>query len=212
MNRTTLSLLTIALGFSAMSPLPALAQAPKGGGAVFVMTNSVERNQVIAYARDANGALTGGERFDTGGRGSGGQTAPFASQGSITLSQDHTLLFAVNAGSGTISVFGVFGSALRLIDETLSGGSEPVAVAQQGSLVYVLNAGGQGSVVGFRLDNHGRLVQIDNSQVFLTTFAGNSGGSSLSFSPDGHYLLVTERVAGHVDRSEERRVGKECLE
>ena len=34
---------------------------------------------------------------------------------------------------------------------TPSGGSSPVAVAQRGALVYVVNAGGQGSVVGFRL-------------------------------------------------------------
>jgi hypothetical protein len=40
------------------------------------------------------------KEFPTGGRGSGGVTDPLGSQGSLTLSQDHSLLFAVNARNG----------------------------------------------------------------------------------------------------------------
>jgi hypothetical protein len=42
-------------------------------------------------------ARTGG-RVSTGGRGTGGVTDPLESPGSLTLSQDHSLLFAVNGG------------------------------------------------------------------------------------------------------------------
>src|SRR5712671_5488175 len=80
--------------------------------AVFAMTNSVEGNQIIAYSRAANGSLVQRNHYPTGGRGSGGTTDPLASQGSLTLSQDHSLLFAVNAGSGDISVFRVNGANL----------------------------------------------------------------------------------------------------
>lgn len=78
--------------------------------AVFVMTNSVEANQIIAYSRAADGSLVLRNHYATGGRGSGGTTDPLGSQGSLTLSQDRSLLFAVNAGTGNLSVFRVRGA------------------------------------------------------------------------------------------------------
>jgi hypothetical protein len=51
--------------------------------------------------------------------GSGGSDDPPGSQGSSTLSEDYTLLFAVNAGSGETSVFEGRGSDLLLVDKTL---------------------------------------------------------------------------------------------
>jgi len=75
------------------------------------------------------------DRFATGGRGSGGNNDPLESQGLLTLSQDHSLQFAVNAGSGSISVFSVHGSRLSLVDKVISGGSEPDALAQHGNLM-----------------------------------------------------------------------------
>jgi len=68
-------------------------------GAVFVMNNSASRNQIISFTRAADGSLQKDGTFATGGRGSGGVTDPLESQGSLTLSQDRSLLFAVNAGS-----------------------------------------------------------------------------------------------------------------
>jgi 6-phosphogluconolactonase len=165
-------------------------------GAVFVMTNNVDRNEVIAYRRASDGSLQEGDRFATGGRGSGGNNDPLESQGSLTLSHDHSLLFTVNAGSGTISVFNVHGSTLSLVDEVISGGSEPNAVAQHGNLVYVSNVGGSSSVVGFRLD-HGKVTQIPNSTRFLST--NNSGTGGLAFSPDGRFLVVVERLTNSID-------------
>jgi 6-phosphogluconolactonase (cycloisomerase 2 family) len=107
------------------------------------------------------------------------------------------LLFAVNGGSGEISVFLVHGSDLSLVDKVLSGGAEPNAVAQHGNLVYVLNVGGSSNVVGFRLNAGGQLRQIRNSIRFLTT--NNSEAASLAFSPDGQFLVVTERATNNID-------------
>ena len=164
--------------------------------AVFLMTNSADRNEVIAFTRTAEGSLQESGRFASGGRGSGGNTDPLESQGSLALSQDHQLLFAVNAGSGEISVFRVLGATLELVDRVSSGGSEPNAIAQHGGLVYVLNAGGSSGVVGFVL-NGNRLTQIPNSTRFLST--NTSGAASISFSPDGRFLAVTERLTNRVD-------------
>ena len=164
--------------------------------AVFVMTNDAESNEVIAYERTAYGTLSNPHRYKTDGRGSGGKVDPLASQGSLTLSQDNSLLFAINAGSGTISVFRVDGSRLFLLDRAPTEGSEPNAVAQHGSLVYVLNTAGSSSVVGFRLQS-GKLARIPDSLRFLS---GNGVGSaSLAFSPDGRFLLVTERTTNRID-------------
>jgi 6-phosphogluconolactonase len=197
MHRVTRGLLMIIVGIGGASPILCAAQQGNSPGAVFVMTNAADKNEVIAYERAADGSLHGGNRFDTEGRGSGGVTDPLESQGSLTLSQDHSVLFAVNAGSGNISVFGVHHAVLSFLNKVPSGGSQPVAVAEHQNLVYILNSGGSGSVVGFQLGFGGQLKQIDNSTAFLT--ANVTGGASIAFSPDGQFLLVTERLANNID-------------
>jgi 6-phosphogluconolactonase (cycloisomerase 2 family) len=164
--------------------------------AVFIMSNSADQNEVIAFAQAAEGTLTESGRFPTGGRGSGGNNDPLESQGSLTLSQDRSLLFAVSAGSGEISVFRVHGSALVLSDKVRSEGSEPNAIAQHGSLVYVLNTGGSSNVAGFVLEGD-HLHYINNSLSFLST--NTSGAASIAFSPDGTLLAVTERLTNDID-------------
>jgi 6-phosphogluconolactonase (cycloisomerase 2 family) len=185
--------LTLAIALSA----PSSAQTSGTAGAVFAMTNSASKNEIVAYKRATDGSLQERKTFSTGGRGSGGLTDPLGSQGSLILSPNHSLLFAVNAGSGEISVFQVHGATLSLIDKAPSGGSEPVAVAQHGNLVYVVNAGGTSNVVGFRWNDNDKLKQIDGSIRYLTS--PNSGAASASFSPDGQFLLVTEKLTNNID-------------
>jgi len=188
--------LMIGLAISLALPIRSSAQEA-GAGAVFVMTNAADRNEIIAYRRNTDGSLGRSRRFSTGGRGSGGTIDPLASQGSLTLTEDHSFLLAVNAGSGEISVFRVHEASLELVDVTACGGSEPVAVIQRGNLVYVVNAGGTSNVVGFSLDRNGKLRRIPNSTVFLTT--ANSGAASIAFSSDGRTLLVTEKATNRID-------------
>jgi len=199
MRKAVRTLLFVALAVSVVSTTRSNAQDRRSNGAhaVFVMTNAVGRNEVISFQRAADGSLQEGQTFATGGRGTGGVTDPLESQGSLTLSQDHSFLFAVNGGSGEISVFFVDGSKLLLVDKAVSGGAEPNAVAQHGSLVYVLNVGGSSNVVGFRLNARGQLRKIPNSTRFLTT--NNSEAASLAFSPDGQFLVVTERATNNLD-------------
>ena len=199
MRKAVRTLLFVALAVSVVSTTRSNAQDRHSNGAhaVFVMTNAVGRNEVISFQRAADDSLQEGQTFATGGRGTGGVTDPLESQGSLTLSQDHSFLFAVNGGSGEISVFFVDGSKLLLVDKAVSGGAEPNAVAQHGSLVYVLNVGGSSNVVGFRLNARGQLRKIPNSTRFLTT--NNSEAASLAFSPDGQFLVVTERATNNID-------------
>lgn len=104
-------ILAIAAGLQARGN----AQNSSQAGAVFVMTNAADRNEIIAYKRNADGSLQEGHNYPTGGRGSGGVTDPLGSQGSLTLAQDHSFLLAVNAGSGNISVFRVHGATLSTL-------------------------------------------------------------------------------------------------
>jgi len=197
MIKTIRALLIVMLAVSTGLPARSHAQDHASPGAVFVMTNAADRNEIVAYQRRADGSLKEGHSFATGGRGSGGTTDPLGSQGALTLTQDHAFLLAVNAGSGDISVFRVRGAMLSVVDKVPCGGSEPVAIAQHGDLVYVVNAGGSSNVTGFRMDKNGRLKPIPDSIAFLTT--GNSGAASLSFSPDGQFLLVTEKITNKID-------------
>src|SRR5258708_11920392 len=160
------------------------------------MTNNADANQVIAFQRDPNGSLHNPQSFGTDGRGSGGKVDPLASQGSLTLSTDGAWLFAVNAGSGSVSAFRVNGAQLELSDSVATEGSEPNSVAQFGSLVYVLNTAGSSGVVGFNF-NKGKLVRIQKALRFLSGNAVASG--SVAFSPDGRFLIVTEKATNNLD-------------
>jgi 6-phosphogluconolactonase len=197
MFKTSHLLLPAVLAMSAILPARSHAQTGSAAGAVFVMTNASDHNEIIAYKRGTDGSLQERQTFRTEGRGSGGVTDPLGSQGSLTLSQDHSLLFAVNAGSGDISVFWVKGANLSLAGKAPSAGSEPVAVAQYGNLVYVVNAGGSSNLQGFYLRKDGTLKHIADSTAYLST--GNSGASSLAFSPDGQFLLATEKLTNKID-------------
>jgi 6-phosphogluconolactonase (cycloisomerase 2 family) len=173
-------------------------------GAVFVQTDSPTGNTVVAYRRAADGTLTEAGRYATGGLGgvlSGSVVDHLASQGSLTLDRRHHALYAVNAGSDTLTVFGVAGDRLRRRDVVPSGGSFPVSVAAHGDRVYVLNARAGGTVQGFRRTGHG-LVAIPGSNRALgldptaTPEFVNTPGQ-VAFSPDGSQLLVTTKANGN---------------
>jgi 6-phosphogluconolactonase (cycloisomerase 2 family) len=198
MLKSIRGLLTVALSVGALTSTMYAANIFTGSSpTVFVMTNDTVKNEVLAYQRRQDGSFALKGRFATGGRGSGGTTDPLQSQGSLTLSGDHNLLFAINAGSGTISSFHLLGGLPILVDQETTGGAFPVAVAEHNGTVYVLNAGGNGAIVAFRADGLGRLSQIPNSTALLT--ATNSGGSSISVSPNGKTLVVVEKGPNNID-------------
>jgi 6-phosphogluconolactonase (cycloisomerase 2 family) len=198
MNHSFLTAAAVVAGVTLHAGLAAAAQ-PDGseGPAVFVMTNNADHNEVIAYRRTEIGTLLNPVRFRTGGRGSGGTVDPLASQGSLQLSGNKAWLLAANGGSGTLSVFRVDGSRLELSDEVPTEGSEPNAVAEHAGLIYVLNTAGTSSVVGFQLRG-GKLTRIPGSLRFLSENNGAFPGS-VAFSPDGHFLAVTEKATNLID-------------
>jgi 6-phosphogluconolactonase (cycloisomerase 2 family) len=171
--------------------------------AVFVQTDNLEGNQIVVYDQAWNGTLTPAGTYDTGGLGGaleGSVVDHLASQGSLTYDQQNNLLYAVNAGSNTISVFSVFGDHLALRQVLGSGGSFPVSIAAENGLVYVLNAEQGGVVQGFRvLFDH--LVPVPGSARSLglnptaTPQFVNTPGQ-VAFSADGSRLIVTTKANG----------------
>jgi len=201
-----------ALGLTGLAATQAGAQdaaaatsAPGGPNAVFVQTDNAAGNQIVAYHRHGDGALTLAGAFDTGGLGgvlNGSVVDHLASQGSLTYDPENNVLYAVNAGSNTVSVFSVKGDSLSLQQVISSGGSFPVSVSVHGDVVYVLNALGGGSVQGY-VSWFGRLVPLPRSNRNLgltiptdtTQFTHTPG--QVSFSPDGSQLVVTTKANGN---------------
>jgi 6-phosphogluconolactonase (cycloisomerase 2 family) len=191
-----------------------------GGGrerAVFVQTNELDGNRIVVFRRAGDGRLTEEDTYPTGGNG--GNVAPgtasdrLGSQGSLVYDQRHRLLFAVNAGSDTISVFRVNGARLRLTDVDPSGGDFPASIAVHDDLVYVLNAGGTGIVQGFEirgdnvraLSGSARSLGLANGDPpnFLTS------PGQVGFTPDGRKLIVTTKASGStIDVFDVRRDGR----
>jgi DNA-binding beta-propeller fold protein YncE len=171
--------------------------------AVFVQTDNLAGNQVVAYDRAGNGALTQAGVYATGGRGGqleGSVVDHLASQGSLAYDPQAELLYAVNAGSDTISVFAVLGDHLALRQVLSSGGSFPVSIAFHGNLVYVLNGEDGGSLQGY-VSAFGHLYPIPGSARALglnptasPQFTNTPG--QVAFSPDGSRLIVTTKENG----------------
>lgn len=158
-------------------------------GAVYVMTNRVGAvgNSILIFDRDTtDGTLRRVGLVDTGGNGgivglagiasglspatfagqtpdsiSGSPNDALASQDSLLISDSSRCLFAVNAGSNTITSFVIQneGNFLNMAGIYPSGGDFPISISQRGNLVYVLNGGGTGNINGFRYSD--RLCTLD---------------------------------------------------
>jgi 6-phosphogluconolactonase len=155
--------------------------------AVYVQTNDANDNEVIAFRRAQDGALTPTGRYSTGGRGTG--VPHLASAGSVVLSDDGRWLVVVNAGSDEASLFAVQPDGLRLADRAGSGGSKPTSVAASGALVYVLN-NGTPNISGFNLTD-GKLSALAGSARPLS--GADADPAQVSFTPGGGAVIVTER-------------------
>lgn len=190
-------------GISSPSSLDASSQAARdddigsdrgGPHAVYTLSNQSAGNAVAVFTRAADGTLTPAGSVATGGTGTGDG---LGSQGGVVLSDDGRWLFAVNAGSNDVSVFSVGTAALTLASRTPSGGTQPISVTVSGSVVYILNAGGDGNITGFHLDGNGGLTPIPGSTRSLS--GTNVGPAQVSFSPSGRQLIVSEKTTNLLD-------------
>jgi len=170
------------------------ALAARGAGTVYTESNTGTGNQVLVFHRGADGTLTPAGVVASGGMGTG---APLASQGAVAMGGDGDWLFAVNAGSGSISSFRVRNGGLELAHTASSGGTTPVSIAVSGHLLYVLNQGGTGNIAGFWVGDHGELEMIPGSSHPLSSTSASA--EEVGFSPDQTTLVVSEKATQTLD-------------
>jgi 6-phosphogluconolactonase (cycloisomerase 2 family) len=193
------------------------AKAVKAGAdhAVFVQGNELDGNTIHVFKRGDDGKLTAAGTYGTGGKGGDQVDAPtdsLASQGSLVYDRGSQLLLAVNAGSGTVTSFRVEGQKLTDRQVLRSSGDFPSSIAVSGKLAYVMNAGGEGSVQGFRITPEGlrplagshRSLGLKNDKVPL--FSSSPG--QVAFTPGGRELVVTTKSANTIEVFPMRRNGR----
>lgn len=170
-------------------------QEEKAVGGIYVMTNNSDDNKVVGYKRNEDGSLTKIGVYSTGGNGRdviGLGFDPLGSQDPLIVDKKRRLLFAVNAGSNSISSFKIRKDGrLILKDDMPSNGDTPVALAFNGYALYVGNREGKdgGSISGYYVTSGGKLKHIDNSTV---SGRGINIGS-IDFSSNGHNLIIAEK-------------------
>jgi 6-phosphogluconolactonase (cycloisomerase 2 family) len=192
--RVILALLVIGI-LSVLAFGSAGVAAAGESGAVYTMTNAADGNTIAIFTRAADGTLMPAGTVPTGGLGTGGG---LGNQGALVLGEGNRFLFAANAGSDQISVFRVLGPQdLRLVDVVSSSGDQPISLTVHRRLLYVLNAGGDGNITGFRIRSGGQLTPIANSTLPLS--GAGVGPAQIQFSPDGDLLVVTEKNTNLID-------------
>ncbi len=214
----------------AVFALPGMASAKspskaKVVGRVYTETNSPKRNQVLIFNRYSNGHLKFVKAVATGGKG--GQqlqpgcapTCPFLdTQGELAQTSDGTHVFAVNAGSNSVSSFIATPSGLKLVAVHNSGGNFPNSLTVNGNLLYVLDSGifpmpgpaAPGNIAGLRFDAAGHLSAVSGSIRPLTpTVPGlarqvgfNNNGKLLVVSLLGDPTLTTPVATDSIDTFE----------
>ncbi|CAA9564414.1 MAG: hypothetical protein AVDCRST_MAG49-2774 [uncultured Thermomicrobiales bacterium] len=204
-------------GTRAFAQDDATPEAGGPAGAVYAMTNSPARNEVVAYARAEDGTLSPMGHVDTGGLGSGsfensdtalivasaeGQSSP------VDLGGGADFVVAVNGGSDSVSVLRPTDEGLELVETEPSGGERPTSVTVHGGRLYVLNSGGDAPGVGFcfggnprvngfTIDETGGLEPIADSARELSGGA-MSGCAQVSFNPTGDVLIVSQIAANTI--------------
>jgi DNA-binding beta-propeller fold protein YncE len=204
----------LAAGTALAAPARASSTAPEPLGAVYVASNSWAGNQIITFPRLADGTLLPPRPgVATGGLGSGPgaipgvATDPLGSDESLVVDPKEKRLFAVNAGSGSVSMFKIKPGGITLLDTSPSRGQYPVSLAVNGDTVYLLNSQSN-SVARFAVTN-GHLsyrqtcvlpapprpldppypATADHSEQPVATEAPGQIG----LSPDGKHLVVVAK-------------------
>jgi 6-phosphogluconolactonase len=215
-RRTALGALMLAAAGTAASPAAAATKHHHAthhrvagpAGAVYTETNEAPINQVVVFNRASNGLLTPRQTVPTGGTGGlspacgsppGQPVCPIVdAQGEVGASADGHNVFAVNAGSNTISSFVESTLGLVLVSRISSGGQFPISLDTRGNVLYVLNQL-SGNITGFHFAHNGVLTPIAGSTQSLATPGPSGVAAQIGFDASGRTLTVTERGTNLID-------------
>jgi 6-phosphogluconolactonase len=166
-----------------------------GNGYIYTESNEAGTNHIYVYQQNSDGKLMLRGTVDSGGNGNG---MGLGSQGALVFNDRHDFLYAVNAGSNSISSFMVGQNGrLTLMHTALTGGTTPVSITVNRRMMYVVHSGSS-DISGFHLGAHGSFSYIPNSTRGLSS--SNAGPAQISFAPNGNYLYVTEKMTNKITR------------
>lgn len=162
---------------------------------LYTESNALGGNIIIGFTQKSDGSLINRNEYASGGYGSG---EGLGSQGALCISRDMNLLFAVNAGSSTITSFRIRpNGSLQLLFTLSSNGLLPRSLTMYGNLLYVLNE--QSSTIsGFTVEPNGFFSKIKGAEHSLSGF--DVDAPQISFQPDGKALYVTEKATNLIDK------------
>jgi 6-phosphogluconolactonase len=214
---TLVSSLILAVGCGgSSSSKSSTGSTPAVTPSLYTENNDTAANAVLAYSRASNGSLTLIGTYPTGGTGVGLPTyagaLPFpigGATGAVTLSPNGNFLYAVDAGSADVAAFSVAANgSLTLIGRYPTGGTSPSSITlnSAGNYLYVMNSGSvsngnnvAGGITGFSVGTTGALTPLAGSTQALSSKTNYVDSSEVAFSPDGTYLVVTEKLTSLID-------------
>ncbi len=162
---------------------------------LYTESNNAKGNTIIEFTQKIDGSLINRNEFASGGYGIG---AGLGSQGALCISRDMNLLFAVNAGSGTISSFRIRrNGTLQLLFTLSSNGVLPNSLTVHGNILYVLNTVSS-AVCGFTVEANGFFSKIPGSEHNLSSISVDA--PQISFQPDGKAVYITEKATNIIDK------------
>lgn len=183
---------------------------------VYIESNDPAGNSILAFERPEDGSLSPlrDGRFDTGGIGiSAGvmqRLGPLDSDQNLVLSGDRRLLFAVNSGSNSISVFHTAADGMLSPVEGSpfdSGGENPVSLGLSDDTLYVVNKAADGSespsYTVLDVADDGSLTALPDGAI--TSPMGGSP-SIAHVAPGGQYLFGTQFL--DADRAADAPMGQ----
>jgi 6-phosphogluconolactonase (cycloisomerase 2 family) len=159
--------------------------------------------EIEAFGRERiGGKLDPIGRFLTGGLN--GELAGGQQDG---LASDGRHLYAVNAGSNTLSVLSIASNGrLSLIQQVSSGGLRPASIAIRGSRLYVNNAGHlpddapqPATVVGFSIGADGSLSRLPCEPVVSTPGELGNIVSDVAINSAGTALMTVGLLSNNID-------------
>ncbi len=162
-------------------------------GYLYTESNNAGLNSILLYEKGVDGLLSLQSTTNSGGAGAG---IGLGSQGAIALDEAHEWLFAVNAGSNSISSFNVDEEGdLTLVSTISSGGEMPVSIDIYDEYLYVTNFLSS-NINGYMIGADGSLTAIAGSNLALST--ANAQPAQIKFNPSGKVLYVTEKHTNRI--------------
>lgn len=193
-----------ACGGSSDNAAPASSPpAPVLANQLYAQTNETV-NSVVHMIRNADGTIAVKNRTASGGTGlnalrPGAASATpnsLGSQNSVIISADKTLLFAVNGGDSSVSVFAIDQTTgdLTLKKSTKLLGSTPTSLAYRDGFLYVMFLSGANQVGAYAVQADGALAQLSLQNLPMP----NGAPTQVVISPDGNFVVVSAGVASNV--------------